>query len=103
MISKTSCLQVSRNDPMAGGIVAAIVAIRSSEIGPGPLGISETSPTADAPCSMASQASSMPAMQQILTLGLVVACICHPTLYASLDLRRLGQGKAGIPAFVLLK
>jgi hypothetical protein len=63
-------LQVSRNDPIAGDTVAAISAIKSSGIGPGPLGISETSPIAEAPDSMASRASSTVAMQQIFTRGI---------------------------------
>jgi hypothetical protein len=37
---------------------------------PGPLGISETKPMADAPQRIASQASSTLLMQQILTLGI---------------------------------
>ena len=63
------CLDVRRNDVTDGGVALAILAIRCSGIGPGPLGISETSPMADAPCLMASHASSMLAMQQIFTLG----------------------------------
>jgi hypothetical protein len=43
---------------MPGGIVAAISAIKLSAIGPGPLGISETNPIADAPCSIAIHASA---------------------------------------------
>jgi len=41
-----------------------------SGITPGPLGISETSPNADAPYRMESHASLALAMQQILILGL---------------------------------
>src|SRR5262245_37713399 len=42
-----------------------MAAMRASGIGPGPLGIAETSPSASAPCSIASSASSTEAMQQI--------------------------------------
>src|SRR4030095_4953774 len=38
-------------------------------MGPGPLGIADTRPIADAPYPMAMRASSMLAMQQILTRG----------------------------------
>src|SRR2546428_7024051 len=75
MIDTTSWLHVSKNDPIAGGMAAAISAIRSSGMGPGPLGISETRPMAEATCSIAIHASSTLAMQQILTRGLVVAFI----------------------------
>jgi hypothetical protein len=70
MIDPASCKHVSRNELTPGGIVAAISAINSSGIGPGPLGIAETSPTADAPASIASRASSTLAIQQIFTRGL---------------------------------
>jgi hypothetical protein len=66
---------VSRNELTPGGIVAAISAIKSSGIGPGPLGIADTSPTADAPASIAIQASSMLAIQQIFTRGFFVGFI----------------------------
>ena len=69
MMSVGFCLDVRRNDETDGGIVLAILAIRCSGIGPGPLGISETNPNADAPYSMASHASSILAMQQIFTRG----------------------------------
>jgi hypothetical protein len=75
MIESTSCKHVSRNELTPGGIVAAISAIRSSGIGPGPLGIADTSPTADAPASIAIHASSIVAMQQIFTRGLVLGFI----------------------------
>jgi hypothetical protein len=75
MISATLCLDVSRNVPMAGGTVAAISAIRSSLTTPGPLGMCETRPSADAPHSMASAASSTLPMQQIFTRGVSVAFI----------------------------
>src|SRR5881227_404710 len=70
-----SCLHVSRNELTPAGTVAAISAIKLSGIGPGPLGISDTNPIADAPASIAIHASSMLAIQQIFTRGLVVAFI----------------------------
>ena len=45
--------------------------ISSSAIGPGPLGIRATSPMAEAPMEMAMFASSMEAMQHILTRGAI--------------------------------
>jgi len=69
MMPAGSCWLVSRNVATPGGATAAISAIRSSEITPGPLGMAETSPSADAPWRMASQASCTLAMQQILTRG----------------------------------
>src|ERR1043165_5957944 len=68
-ISSASWLQVRRNVAMGGGTAAAISAMRSHGITPGPLGIAETRPSADAPASMARRASSMEAMQQILMRG----------------------------------
>lgn len=47
-----------------------IAAINSAAITPGPLGIPETSPSADAPQPIASLASSGLLMQQIFTRGL---------------------------------
>ena len=44
-----------------------ISAMRSSEIGPGPLGIAETNPSAEAPYRIAISASSKLLMQQIFT------------------------------------
>jgi len=52
-----------------GGTVSAISRISDSAIGPGPLGIRETRPMAEAPQSMASLASAWEAMQQIFTRG----------------------------------
>src|SRR5687768_16438336 len=72
MIASASSWHVSKNELTPGGIVAAISAISSSGIGPGPLGIADTSPTADAPCSMASHASSTLGMQQIFIRGFVI-------------------------------
>ncbi len=50
-----------------GGTVAAISRMRRSEMGPGPLGIRETRPMADAPIRTARAASASDAMQQTLT------------------------------------
>src|SRR6185436_4491498 len=72
MIEAASCKHVSRNELTPGGTIAAISAIRSSGIGPGPLGIADTKPIAFAPASIAIHASSMLAMQQIFTRGLFV-------------------------------
>src|ERR1035441_551503 len=66
---------------MEGGTVAAMLAISSSLITPGPLGICDTRPRADAPISTARAASSTLAMQQILTRGVRVASmvfLCAP-------------------------
>ena len=75
MIVWTSCAQVSRNVPIGGGTLAAISAISSSGIGPGPLGIADTKPIAEAPYRIASFASSTLAMQQIFILGFVVGAM----------------------------
>ncbi|QRK10219.1 hypothetical protein JQX13_09035 [Archangium violaceum] len=45
---------------------------------PGPLGIDETSPSAEAPARMAAQASSTLEMQQIFTRGVLMASMCAP-------------------------
>ena len=66
---------MSKNVPIAGGTLAAISAICLSVMTPGPLGMFETRPSADAPCSMASAASSMLLMQQIFTRGVRVEFI----------------------------
>lgn len=75
MMEAASWRQVSRNELTLGGIVAAISAIRVSGIGPGPLGIAETRPTADAPCSIASHASATLAIQQIFTRVFLIGFI----------------------------
>ena len=58
---------------MAGGTLAAIRPMSSSPITPGPLGMCETKPSADAPQSTATAASSTLPMQQIFTRGVRVA------------------------------
>jgi hypothetical protein len=47
-------------------------AISESAIGPGPLGIAETSPIADAPADIARRASSRLAIQQIFMNGFML-------------------------------
>src|SRR4029079_11403857 len=78
MIDVASCRHVSKNELTPGGTIAAISAIRSSGIGPGPLGIADTKPIALAPASIAIHASSILAIQQIFTRGLVVGFISYP-------------------------
>ena len=51
-----------------GGTLAAMFAINDSGIIPGPLGMAETTPMADAPWEIASLASSTDLIQQIFTL-----------------------------------
>src|SRR5690349_19580440 len=63
------CSLVRRKEPIGGGIVAAIAAIVSSPMTPGPLGIADTRPKAEAPQAIASAASSTELMQQILIRG----------------------------------
>src|SRR5271169_2310788 len=75
MMPAVSCREVSKNVATGGGTRAAMSAISSSEITPGPLGIAETRPSAAAPCSMARTASSPLEIQQILTRGRFVPFI----------------------------
>src|SRR5689334_23764665 len=77
MIDVASCKHVSKNELTPGGMVAAISAINSSGIGPGPLGIADTSPIADAPASIAIHASATLAIQQIFTRGFIVKRFSH--------------------------
>src|SRR5712671_8111131 len=69
MIGSAVVSQVRRNVATPAGTVPAISRMRDSGIGPGPLGILETKPTADAPMRTAIAASASDAMQQILTRG----------------------------------
>src|SRR5450759_3340547 len=69
MIGSAVVSQVSRKVATPGGTVSAISRMRDSGMGPGPLGIRDTRPRADAPIRTASAASSSDAMQQTLTLG----------------------------------
>src|SRR5690242_19820382 len=68
-ISSTSWRDVRRKVAIGGGTEAAISVINSSLITPGPLGIFETRPSAEAPSAMACSASSLLAIQQIFTRG----------------------------------
>lgn len=67
MIAATFVSLVSRNVEVGGGTVAAISVISGSGIGPGPLGMAATNPTASAPCRTARRASSTVAMQHTFT------------------------------------
>src|SRR6185369_2960366 len=92
MIDVASCKQVSKNELTPGGTIAAISAINSSAIGPGPLGIADTKPIAFAPAPIAIHASSTLAMQQILIRGLSIGLIENsPLNYRQLD-HREGAG-----------
>src|SRR5947208_3320022 len=71
MMASGECSLVRRTVAIGGGTVSAIRAIASSEMTPGPLGIAETRPNAEAPQPIASTASAGDLMQQILTLGRV--------------------------------
>src|SRR5438093_304647 len=66
-MASASRRQVRRKVEMPGGAAAATALIVSSSITPGPLGISETRPSAAAPDSTASRASSVSRMQQTFT------------------------------------
>src|SRR6185503_5098445 len=68
-MASASVRHVSRKVSVGYGTAAAMAVIVSSGIGPGPLGIAETRPIADAPAPIASRASSRSAMQQTLTKG----------------------------------
>ena len=69
MIGSAFVSQVRRNVPIVGGTVSAISRMRASGMGPGPLGMRETSPIAEAPNRTASSASRTDATQQTLILG----------------------------------
>src|SRR5260370_36400536 len=71
MMASGECSLVRRKVAIGGGTLSAIRAINSSEMTPGPLGMAETRPNAEAPAAMASAASAGDRMQQILTLGRV--------------------------------
>lgn len=60
----------------------AISAMSCSGITPGPLGISDTKPKAEAPYCIASPASLALAMQQILTLGFLTGFMTDLSYYA---------------------
>jgi hypothetical protein len=69
MMASASRNEVSRNVAMGGGTTAVMRTMVASSITPGPLGMEETRPRADAPCAMASRASAGDLMQQIFTRG----------------------------------
>jgi hypothetical protein len=71
MISAESVRLVRRKVATGGGTVTAISVMRTSEMTPAPLGISETRPSADAPRRTARHASSIELMQQIFTRVIV--------------------------------
>ncbi len=62
---------------MGGGTVPAIRAIMDSGMTPGPLGMEETRPRADAPQTIAAAASSGVLIQQILTRGRHFMCLAQ--------------------------
>src|SRR6266852_3649804 len=80
MMPATLCREVRRNVPIGGGTVAAISAMSSSSMTPGPLGMLETRPSADDPHLIARAASSTLPMQQIFTRGVRVAFMRFPLL-----------------------
>src|SRR2546425_577102 len=86
MMSGTVRLLVNRNVGMGGGTDAAISAMSSSEITPGPLGILETSPRAEAPAEMPPCPSAALWMQQTLTGGLVVNRAAKAPAPAAVDI-----------------
>jgi hypothetical protein len=71
MMVSGDCSLVSKKVAIGGGTAAVIFTIMSSEMIPGPLGMAETNPNAEAPQMMAMSASAEDLMQQILILGRV--------------------------------
>jgi hypothetical protein len=69
--------EVSKKVAMGGGTVGTMAFIKSSEIIPGPLGISPTKPNAEAPYRTASFASKILLIQQILTFGRMTLNYCY--------------------------
>ena len=69
MMASASTRDVSRKDSAVTPIPAAMAAIIESGMTPGPLGMADTKPMAEAPAEMAARASPRLAMQQILTAG----------------------------------
>jgi hypothetical protein len=78
MIAVASCLLVRRKVAIPGGTAPAMRRSVSSGTGPGPLGIAETKPRAEAPWRIAIQTSSVLDMQQILTRVLPAGFISLP-------------------------
>jgi hypothetical protein len=71
MMASGDCSLVSKKVAIGGGTVAVIFTIIFSDMIPGPLGMAETNPNAEAPQLMAMSASAGDLMQQILILGRV--------------------------------
>src|ERR1700719_2159327 len=69
MMAAASRIEVSRTVAIGGGTTAVMRAMAASSITPGPLGMDETRPKAEAPYAMASRASAGDLMQQIFTRG----------------------------------
>jgi hypothetical protein len=99
IMASQSCFDVSRNVATGGGTRAAIRGIRSSSITPGPLGMCDTKPSADAPHSIASSASSRVLMQQIFTLGLLVGFIAREYQGRLLRVTRHTEPRCSSPAW----
>lgn len=74
-----------------GGTERAILAMSSSEMTPGPLGMCETRPSADAPIWTASRASSTLEMQQIFMRGTVSMDLLYDL---TLELGNTSRGQA---------
>lgn len=70
-MASASRRDVRRKVATGGGTEWAISAMSSSGMTPGPLGMCDTRPSADAPIWTASRASSTLEMQQILTRGIL--------------------------------
>ncbi len=70
MMRSAEVSEVSRNVATEGETAATISRIMDSGMTPGPLGIADTSPSAEAPASTAILASSALAMQHTLTRGI---------------------------------
>jgi len=87
-----SFFEVNRKEEMEGGTILAMFAMVLSGITPGPLGISETNPKADAPYRMASHASLTLPMQQILTLDLWKGSIVQ-SRFSTLILHRISVSR----------
>jgi hypothetical protein len=74
MIGPADVSEVRRNVLIPSGTCGTMPAISDSSIGPGPLGIFETKPSAVAPLDTASSISARLAMQQIFILSSYILC-----------------------------
>ena len=98
MMESESLLLVRRNVAIPGGTPATISAIPSSGIGPGPLGMADTRPSAEAPCSIARRASSGFWMQQIFTRRRIMLGFDHQFFSALvLTVRRIVRLSKPLP------